>query len=84
LGWLLMMMKKKMMRKTGCLSPSSACVVWLASSRVFFLTIFSCVQALVAGGVETVADLAGLDYQDLGKYDLPREVRDKLGRVVSG
>ena len=41
------------------------------------------VQALVAGGVETVADLAGLDYQDLGKYDLPRDVRDKLGRVVS-
>jgi len=37
----------------------------------------------VAGGVETVADLARLDYQDLGRYDLPREVRDKLGRVVS-
>lgn len=37
----------------------------------------------MAGGVETVADLAGLDYQDLGRYDLPREVRDKLGRVVS-
>lgn len=34
--------------------------------------------------METVADLAGLDYQDLGKYDLSREVRDKLGRVVSG
>lgn len=40
-------------------------------------------KTLVAGGVETVADLAGLDYQDLSKYDISREIRDKLGRVVS-
>lgn len=33
--------------------------------------------------METVADLVGLDYQDLGRYDMPREIRDKLGRVVS-
>jgi len=44
---------------------------------------FLSAQTLVAGGVETVADLAGLDYQDLSKYDISREIRDKLGRVVS-
>jgi hypothetical protein len=37
----------------------------------------------VAAGVETVADLAGLEYRDLGSYSLPQDIRDKLGRVVS-
>lgn len=33
--------------------------------------------------METVADLAGLEYRDLGSYGLPQDIRDKLGRVVS-
>ncbi|TFJ81771.1 hypothetical protein NSK_007019 [Nannochloropsis salina CCMP1776] len=39
-------------------------------------------KALVAAGVETVADLAGLEYRDLGSYSLPQDIRDKLGRVL--